>query len=700
VSQSPTGPHDKKSVDRYRAAWQATMKLLREGGSLSGHERNCVFLNCQGPPFANVSAVTGLDFPDDGRGVALTDWDHDGDLDIWLSNRTGPRLRLMRNETISSTNKRPLTGNFVAFQLEGTASNRDAIGARVEVRLADQSAGKLVQTLYAGDAYLSQSSKWLHFGLGGKPQIAEVIVRWPHGSTEPFREIRPGRRYRLVEGSGKAVDVTKSRSALQLVPSTQPTLPPTLTARTFLSNRLPMPILRYRPFDESLPGEIETHHRPLLVCLWASWCAPCAVELKEVADHAEELRDVGLEIVALSVDGMDQEQSTKPEDARRLLEKIHFPFPAGVATREMLEKWEIAEQIVFNRQSPLAVPISFLLDADGALAVIYRGPIDVPLLREDVRRLDTPRQERRDLAVPLAGRWSSPPRELLLRAVARIFEQSGYTEDYTRYLAMETDFIKQQRERATSDAQRREWDERYAAAHFNLGVAMASAGQSQEAMEQFQRVVEIQPDHFEAHVNLGALLARDGQIETAARTLRRAVELAPDSVPARMNLGTALGSQGEFDQAIDEFRQVLAARPANAQAHAQLAVCLLETGELREAAEHFEQAIGLNPRDIRSQLALAWLRATCPVESIRDAAEAVRLAEQLEKLSGGNDARVLDVLAAALAEHGNYPRARQSCAQALEQLGPDEQELRSAILGRQQGYEAGKPHRDSDGKYP
>ncbi len=676
------------------------MKLLREGGSLSGHERNCAFLNCQGPPFANVSAVTGLDFPDDGRAVAVTDWDHDGDVDVWLSNRTGPRLRLMRNETISSTNKRPAAAKFVAFQLAGTDSNRDAIGARVEVRLADQSAGKLVQSLYAGDAYLSQSSKCLHFGLGGKTEIADVIVRWPTGSTEPFREIRPGRRYRLVEGSGKAVDVTLARGALRHFPSNQPTLPPTLAARTFLSNRLPMPILRYQSFDESLPNEIERHDRPLLVCLWASWCAPCVGELKLLAEHAERLRDVGLEVVVLSVDGLDKEKCTQPEVASRLLVELRFPFPAGVATREMLEKWEIAEQIVFNRQSPLAVPISFLLDADGALAVIYRGPLDVPVLLEDIGKLDAPGHQRRDLAVPLAGRWSSPPRELLLRAVARLFHERGYDEDYARYLAMEADFTREQRERATSDDERKEWDERYAAAHFNLGIAMASAGQSQEAMDQFQRVVEIQPDHFEAHINLGALLARDGQLEAATRTLRRAVELAPDSVPARMNLGTALGSQREFDQAIEQFHHVLAAQPASAQAHAQLAVCLLEMGQMREAAEHFEQAIGLNPKDVRSQLALAWLRATCPAESIRSAAEAIRLAEQLEKLSGGKDARVLDVLAAALAERGDYQSASQSCARALEQLEPDQQELRSAILGRQQGYEAGKPHRDSDGKYP
>ena len=104
MSQVPAQASDEDGLAAYRAGWQATKELLRRGRSFSGHEPNCAFLNCRGVPFANVSAVTGLDFKDDGRAVAVTDWDHDGDLDLWLRNRTGPRLRLMRNETVPDEN--------------------------------------------------------------------------------------------------------------------------------------------------------------------------------------------------------------------------------------------------------------------------------------------------------------------------------------------------------------------------------------------------------------------------------------------------------------------------------------------------------------------------------------------------------------------------------------------------------------------
>ncbi|MCA9270271.1 MAG: hypothetical protein KDA41_17440, partial [Planctomycetales bacterium] len=118
---------------------------MRQGDSWSGHERNCAFLNLGGDtPLANVSHVTGVDFADDARGLAATDWDQDGDLDLWITNRTEPAVRFLRNNT---------SGNWLAVRLKGVDCNRDAIGARVELRLRP-SGIVLLRTLRAGDAFL------------------------------------------------------------------------------------------------------------------------------------------------------------------------------------------------------------------------------------------------------------------------------------------------------------------------------------------------------------------------------------------------------------------------------------------------------------------------------------------------------------------------------------------------------------------
>ena len=113
-----------------RAALQLK-HMLRAGRSWSGRERHCVYLNTGGHGrFADVSATSGLDLIDDGRGLAMTDWDADGDLDLWISNRNAPQLRFLRNDAAG--------GSWIALRLvgDGERTNRDAVGARVAVTVA------------------------------------------------------------------------------------------------------------------------------------------------------------------------------------------------------------------------------------------------------------------------------------------------------------------------------------------------------------------------------------------------------------------------------------------------------------------------------------------------------------------------------------------------------------------------------------
>ncbi|MBC8404538.1 MAG: ASPIC/UnbV domain-containing protein, partial [Planctomycetes bacterium] len=160
TSQSPEDSKvGQEETDPYLAAWDAMSHMVMEqGASWSGREKNCSFLNLGNGQFANVSGSTDADFADDARAVALLDWDNDGALDLVLKNRTAPRLRLMRNQAGAGK-------SWLGLKLAGTGmSNRDAIGSKVRVTTA--SGRKLHRSLYAGDSYLSQSTKTLHFGLG------------------------------------------------------------------------------------------------------------------------------------------------------------------------------------------------------------------------------------------------------------------------------------------------------------------------------------------------------------------------------------------------------------------------------------------------------------------------------------------------------------------------------------------------------
>jgi tetratricopeptide (TPR) repeat protein len=677
---------------------------LRQGHSFSGFEPNCVYLNCRGTQgargFANVSSVTGLDFPDDGRALGVTDWDQDGDLDIWMGNRTGPRLRLMRNSTIEAGSNRTDHAQ-VAFRLQGTKSNRDAIGARVTVTLAEANSqpSSLIQTLRAGDAFLSQSSKWLHFGLGAGTEVSKVEVRWPSGIVESFSNVRAGGRYEIVEGNGEAALLPPTTRGIVLAPGSQKSAPSQLLSRTYFSNRVPMPLVSYQPFDEQSERTIQPAGRPLLITFWASWCQPCLIELHELAREAKSIRQAGLNVLALSVDGLDPSRPTTASDARSALERLKFPFASGMATRQMLDKFSVVESITFNYESGLAVPSSYLFDSEGRLAVEYKGPLSLGQLQQDMAQLDVPPAKRRDLAAALPGRWISRPRQLLMRAVARTFRGRGYDDDFARYMRLDAEMIQMQLAGARTDDERRELTEQLADGHFNLGMTLASSGDVTEAAEYFQRTIELEPDHVEASINLGGLLARAGNLEQAVKILKRAVELSPDSIPARVNLSAALSARGEFAAAVPHYEAILLSEPNHASAHAQLARCLVELAQIESAVEHLRAAVRLNPNDFAAAVTLAWLQATSPLDAVRDGASALKLAQQLHSARSEN-VMVLDLLAAAFAEQGDFASAKATILDALSYLGDRNSSVRQILLARLKQYEANQPHRDDDGKYP
>ena len=150
-----------------------------------------LFRNNRNGAFENVSSALADLPPESRRGAAFGDINNDGMVDVVVINVGSPPSLLLN--TSSNTNHR------VLFQLQGTKSNRMAIGARVTVK-----AGDLVQMneVRAGGSYLSQNDPRLHFGLGQQSRMAKVEVRWPSGSTEVLNDLPADFIYTIVEGRG------------------------------------------------------------------------------------------------------------------------------------------------------------------------------------------------------------------------------------------------------------------------------------------------------------------------------------------------------------------------------------------------------------------------------------------------------------------------------------------------------------------
>jgi hypothetical protein len=152
-----------------------------------------LFLNNGKGIFHDVAAQIGSGFsqPKVGRGLACGDFDLDGDLDLIMTCNNGPAY-LYRNDQ--------MTGNrSIRIRLVGTKSNRDAIGANVRVFHGNSAQSRMLKS---GSSYLSQSELPLTFGLGQRDRVDQLVIDWPSGRTEEYKNLEPGRSYECVEAKG------------------------------------------------------------------------------------------------------------------------------------------------------------------------------------------------------------------------------------------------------------------------------------------------------------------------------------------------------------------------------------------------------------------------------------------------------------------------------------------------------------------
>ena len=144
--------------------------------------------------FADVAEFVGITKTGDRKGAAFLDYDKDGFLDIYIPSADHSHI-LYHNLTIDN--------NWVGFILEGTESNRDAIGTLVKVV-----AGGQTQIRYTKipTGWLVQDNPWVHFGLGKTTSIDSVIIRWPLGRVEVLTDVAINQYHEIKEGEATSVD--------------------------------------------------------------------------------------------------------------------------------------------------------------------------------------------------------------------------------------------------------------------------------------------------------------------------------------------------------------------------------------------------------------------------------------------------------------------------------------------------------------
>ncbi len=232
----------------------------------------------------------------------------------------------------------------------------------------------------------------------------------------------------------------------------------------------------------------------------------------------------------------------------------------------------------------------------------------------------------------------------------------------------------------------------FADAHNALGNALLRHGDVDAAIAEYRAAIAIRPELAQGHYNLGMALAKRGDLNAAIACYQKALQVDPGHVESQNNWGTVLARRGELDAAIDHFRLATKIDPDYAEAHYNLGTALLQKGKTAETISEWRQAARLQPDRAELVNQLAWMLATANDASVRDGREAVALARHAVELSGGRQPAILDTLAAAYAEAGQFSdalsTARQARNMAAEQHNPA---LAESIRARILLYEAKTP---------
>jgi tetratricopeptide (TPR) repeat protein len=623
-------PAEAKPAHDYEEGWNALNELIRADGTWSGYERNVFYANNRDGTFSDVSGVVGLDFLEDGRAFALADFDHDGRLEVFLKNRNGPQLRLLRNVIKN-------LGSSIAFRLCGSKSNRDAIGAAVSV---ETESGRQTRMLQAGSGFLSQHSKDVFFGLGETKGPVRASIRWPSGLVQELHDLPINHRIWVEEGTKPPkLEAFNIRSDQLSVPKPQETQPLPTAIETWLLAPVAAP-------DFSLPdltGRTWALSRlcgkAVLLNFWVTRSVSCQEELKVFKQLHTSWAANGLQLLAVNLDPLSEDS----EMVRGLARELQLSFPILHGSDDLAGIYNILYRYLFDRHRDLGLPTSFLIDAKGDIVKVYQGPTDPAHVRQDFGRIPQTAAERLAVALPFPGVIDSLEFRRNYLSYGSVYFQRDYFDqaEASFQRALDDDpssaealyglgsvYLKQAK---TAEARKSfegaiklhgNYPDTLPNAWNNLGLLATREGRTAEAIPYFQEALRLSPDHLIALDNLGNAYRQQKQWDEARQTLERAVRVSPEDPEANYSLGMVLAQLDDTNRAYEYLLKALKFRPGYPEALNNLGVLYLRTQRRDEAVASFEECIRVAPAFDQPYLNLARVYA---LEGASDKARAVLL---------------------------------------------------------------------------
>jgi tetratricopeptide (TPR) repeat protein len=235
-----------------------------------------------------------------------------------------------------------------------------------------------------------------------------------------------------------------------------------------------------------------------------------------------------------------------------------------------------------------------------------------------------------------------------------------------------------------------EFDSQCWRALHNRGVTLAQSGQFAEAFDDITRVIQLNPKFAKAYSNRATLYVQAGDTEKAIADYQAAIQIDPTLTQALIGHARVCHMTGRLDEALESFDAATNQDDASAETVCSRGDLLVDLGRYSDALKDYARAIELNPKFEHAYRNGAWLLATCPDDSIRDAQGAIKGAQTALECGYGERHAALDTLAAALANAGRFDEAVGTMQQAIE-IAPED--AVPAYQARQQLYEMRQPFR-------
>jgi len=535
VAKSPV---DAKPAAAYESGWNALNQFIRQGNSWNGHEPNVFFVQRDGR-YRDYSGVSGLDVAEDGRAFAATDLTGDGTLDLLLKSRLGPQMRVFGNQCAGEHHR-------LVFRLRGTKSNRDAIGARVEV-------DGQVKWLPAGSGYLSQHTKKLHFGLGDRQSVQTVKITWPSGLEQTAGPLDAGFQYDVEEGKPELRKTPLQPRAV--FPANNPAFTsdnqPRLQATWFVE---PIPL----PDNRTGPGlvSITSGESPETLAAYSlfrrylfEWRTDLEVPLYLLVDEKGRARKI---------------YSTAPSpkevqaDVAALAEPL--PFPGRYLVPPRRDFFKIGAALFWAGYPEPALPY--------LQAVLERSPRNVQTMVMVAQ-------------IHLEAKRTARARAILEQALAA---DPMSAEAWNELGGVE---LADGNANAALDRYRKALEIKpdLSYALMNAAQAYAQLGDNAGAQWQFRLALDADPRSAEAANGLGLALAKQNRLGEAKQAFERAIEIRRDYASAINNLGVLYGTQGDSNNAIAAFRYGIQVAPDEDDLYLNLARAYVNQGERQKARE-------------------------------------------------------------------------------------------------------------------